>query len=193
MPRFIPRASLVALCVALHGCALHRPETPSAPLAQPRLYELKNWRLEGRIGVRVGEEGWSADLFWTHEGRQDRLRVSGPFSQGMVSIVVQDDLIYVNEGEGRVSSSRNPDALLQERLGFAVPLRSLRYWMLGVPAPDAEYRATRDGDAPGFIQQGWTLAFQGYARRDGLNLPSKFTASGENVKLKLIVDEWRID
>lgn len=189
------RVRIAALCLAfaLQGCSLLRPEVPSVPSDQARLYELKNWRLEGRIGVRVGEEGWSADLNWTHEGRQDRLRVSGPFSQGMVSIVAQDDLLYVNEGEGRVVSSRDPDALLRERLGFAVPLRSMRYWMLGLPSPEADYRAIRQGDAAGFVQQGWTLVFQQYTRANGASLPSKFTIAGEGAKLKLIVDEWTIE
>lgn len=185
---------LLAAVLVLPGCALVRTERPAPALtsSQQRLYQLNSWHLDGRIGVQTPQDGWSANLSWDHEGRQDRLRVSGPFSQGMVSIVLQDDLIYINEGDGTVATSRDPDALLKARLGFAVPLASLRYWVLGLPAPGQDEQAAADehGGAKGFRQQGWVLAFEQFTQVRGLSLPQKMTIRGHEVKLKLIADEW---
>jgi outer membrane lipoprotein LolB len=190
------RLYLLGLCAVLHGCA-HFAQESSAPVAdalQDKLYALDAWRLEGRIGVQTPQQGWSANLFWEHDGLQDRLRISGPFSQGMVSIVLQDDLIYINEGQGKEEISHDPDGALQARLGFAVPLKSLRHWILGLPAPGQAHHDQRDafGRLTGFEQQGWVLAFERFAAVQDFVVPEKMTIRGHELKLKLIADDWAL-
>jgi len=193
-PKRLKALALAASLLALEGCSL-LATTTGAPPREQALYDLKSWRMEGRIGVKTPDEGWTANLFWEHEGRQDRLRISGPFSQGMLSIIVQDDLIHINEGNGVEQTSRDPDALLRERLGFSVPLRSLRYWVTGVPSPDAEYvpvSGGASGSARGFRQQGWSLAYEQFLKVGALTLPQRATIRGNDVRLKLIADSWVI-
>lgn len=181
----------------LPGCALFRAEPPGPPMsdeATQALYALKSWRLEGRLGVQTAEDAWQANLFWEHEAGQDRLRVSGPLSQGMVSIVVQKDLIYVNEGNGVTELSRDPEAMLRQRLGFAVPLGSLRYWILGVPDPERAYAAVPGGkgEPDGFRQAGWTVRVDRFMEVGTRWLPQKLLVQGAGVKLKIIGDNWEI-
>jgi len=196
MRSFFRLLSAAVVVVGLNGCALFlkEPAVPGVSQAQQRIYGLSSWRLEGRIGVQTAKDAWHANLFWEHEGRQDRLRISGPFSQGAVSIILQDDLIYINEGHGVVESSREPDVMLKQRLGFAVPLASLRYWVMGVPSPVAEHAAERDssGRIRGFRHLGWLLSFDRFVNVRDLVLPQKMTIQGHEVKLKLIADEWVI-
>jgi outer membrane lipoprotein LolB len=179
----------------LAGCAQLR-KAPVAPAGSPEsFYALKNWRLEGRIGVRTPDDAWQARLFWEHAGEQDRLRVAGPLSQGMVSIIVQKDLIYINEGNGVTELSREPEFLLKERLGFVVPLHSLRYWILGTPDPRLAYTMLpeEEGGGQGFQQAGWLIR-----REEGMAvgshlLPRKLRVEGGGVKLKIIADQWNIE
>lgn len=196
MSRFARRLCFVVLAASLNGCALFQKEPvfPGVSQAQQQIYDLDSWRLEGRIGVQTPNDAWQANLFWEHDGRQDRLRISGPFSQGVVSIILQEDLIYINEGNGVVESSRDPDTMLKSRLGFAVPLASLRYWVMGVPSPAAGHVAERDagGGIRGFRQSGWLLSFDRFVNVRDLVLPQKMMIQGKGVKLKLIADEWVI-
>lgn len=191
------RLALLCGCLLLSGlpgCALLTGQATKPPLSesQKQLYRLSAWKLEGRIAAKMGREGWNANLVWDHEGGQERLRIFGPFNQGTVSIIVQSDLVYVNEGNGVVSQSRDPDAWLKSRLGFAVPLRSLRYWVLGLPAPDSEYKAELDasGGLVGLEQSGWALAFERFDAVGDRILPKKMTIRGSEVVLRLIADEW---
>jgi outer membrane lipoprotein LolB len=189
------RFGLAVLLFGVAGCAL-LPTAAVMPRGDQALYELRSWRLEGRIGVKTPDEGWTANLFWEHDGHQDRLRISGPFSQGMLSIIVQDDLIHINEGNGVEQTSRDPDALLRERLGFTVPLRSLRYWVTGVPSPGVEYvpqTGTTSGGRRGFTQQGWSLIYEAFSQVGDLTLPQKATIRGHDVRLRLIADDWVIE
>lgn len=185
---------MVALAV-LAGCApvSRRPVVLGTETAQRKLMELPHWQMVGRVAVQANTEGWNAHVHWEHDHHQDRIRLSGPFSQGAVSIVLQSDSIYINEGNGVVRSSRDPDSLLRERLGFAVPLSHLRYWMLGLPAPgevssvSADYTTGR-----AFSQQGWHLSFERFNRVNEFDLPQKISVKGGDLKLKLIADEWTL-
>lgn len=186
-------AILLGATLLLQGCASFRsePTAPALPPGAQSLYALKSWRLEGRIGVQTSGDAWQANLFWEHAGTQDRLRISGPLSQGMVSIIVQKDLIYINEGNGVDKLSKNPEAELRERLGFSVPLSSLRYWILGVPAPDAPYSLVAAG---GFQQLGWTIRVDKTVETRGRVLPSKMRVENGDVavKLKIVADTWEM-
>ncbi len=158
---------------------------------------LAAWEMEGRIGVQAPDDAWQASLNWHHTLNQDRLRISGPFSQGAVSIIVQKDLIYLNEGNGKTALSRNPEAMLRERLGFVVPLASLRYWILGVADPSSSYRemSEEDGVVTGFEQSGWRVFLDQMETVGGWYLPRKLrvvNVNGSAVRLKILADNWDI-
>ena len=178
----------------LSGCATFMGGNllPRSTEAQQQLYASKAWTLEGRIAVKSGNEGWSANLFWEHDGGQERLRLYGPFGQGAVSIILQNQMIYINEGNGVVNSSRDPEELLTRKLGFSVPLGSLRYWVLGLPAPDISYQAELDdkGGLKGFQQQAWVLGFENFENVGNFVMTQKMTIQGSQVRLRLVVDEW---
>lgn len=155
--------------------------------------QVAKWELEGRIGVRSSKDSWQASLHWSHDARQDRLRLSGPFNQGLVSIVVQDDLILINEGEGVSQIARDPEVYLKERLGFGVPLRSLRYWVLGVPDPSKPWQSvvSNPGVAGGFDQGGWRVEPRDALAGAGAAVPARLDVEGYGVRLKIIIDQWQ--
>ena len=85
--------------------------------------------------------------------------------------------------------SRNPDAMLRQRLGFAIPLTSLRYWILGVSDPEKKSVSLATG---GFKQAGWEVASDKLTMVDGWMLPQKLRVQGAGVKLKILADSWDI-
>ncbi len=179
----------------LSGCAAVTPPPSPSMARRVKLAELTHWRLDGRIAVQTPDDAFQASLFWEHERQQDRVRISGPFSQGALSIILQDDLIFIRDSSGNTKSSRNVSALLHQELGFSVPLASLRYWVLGIPAPFAAPGQV-SYDPSGLVrrlrQDGWRLDFQTFVPADGYVLPQKLAAQGQDLKLKLFVDDWVI-
>jgi outer membrane lipoprotein LolB len=151
---------------------------------------LQKWALDGRVGVRSRTDAWQADMVWAHDERQDRLRLSGPLSQGLVSIVLQRDLIYINEGDGHEHLAKDPDAALKARLGFSVPLKSLSYWVLGMPNPAEPSKPFSSEGAVGFEQQGWQITPSGRVDLEGRIVPDRLVVEGAGVRLKIIVDRW---
>lgn len=185
--------AIMAIILGLQGCAEMQSRPAAVSGDSARLAGLQRWKLEGRIAVQTPDDAWQANLAWEHEGRQDRLQVSGPLNQGAASIVLQDDLILIDEGGGKESISRDPDALLKEKLGFSIPLQNLRYWILGVSAPgDAsnEMELYPEGRLKHLRQAEWSLDYERYHDWDRFVLPQKVLIQGRSLKLKLFVDEW---
>lgn len=183
-----------AVVLGLHGCVNVEPRSESVAVEQARLARMEYWKLEGRIAVQTAEDAWQANLIWEHDAGQDRLRVFGPLSQGMVSIVLQDDLVLINEGNGSERISRDPDALLKEKLGFSIPLKNLRYWVLGVPAPfePSETDLDSEGRLQRLRQSGWSLDYERYGHWERFVLPQKLVIRGRTLKLKLFADDWTV-
>lgn len=180
---------LVLLVFSLAGCATFQGDVKEKSAAQSPDH-LVNWSMEGRIGVHAAKDSWQADLVWSHDLRQDRLRLSGPLSQGLVSIILQRDLIYINEGDGIDHLARDPEAALKARLGFAVPLKSLRCWVLGIPNAEEPWQPLASGPAGAFVQQGWNIVPSNSVTVGGYSLPGRLLVEGGGVRLKIIVDQW---
>lgn len=177
------------LLLGLTGCATFHGEGEGQPSANAP-DQLTVWSMEGRIGVHAAKDSWQADLNWSHDARQDRLRLSGPLSQGLVSIILQRDLIYINEGDGVEHLARDPEATLKARLGFSVPLKSLRCWILGIPNAEEPWQALVSGPSGAFTQQGWRIVPSNLMAVGGYSLPGRLLVEGAGVRLKIIMDQW---
>ncbi len=182
---------LGVVLVALAGCAIHPERDEGVTMVAPDA--AARWVLDGRIGVQGGPQAIQASLIWEHDARQERLRLSGPLSQGLVSVVAQGDVLLINEGEGAQTVYRNPDQALRERLGVPVPLVSLKYWVLGIPDPAAESKPM-GGKAIhfGFEQAGWRVTPSEPKEVGAWRLPGRLVVEGHGVKLKIVIDEWRV-
>ena len=182
-----PFAIFLSLGVA--GCTTLQGGTEESAAARAP-NQLMVWDMEGRIGVHAAKDSWQADLAWSHDLNQDRLRLSGPLSQGLVSIVLQRDLIYINEGDGIDHLARDPEAALKARLGFAVPLKSLRFWILGIPNAEESWKPLSSGPEGAFTQQGWRITPSALTAVGGYSLPGRLLVEGDGVRLKIIMDQW---
>lgn len=196
--RITPSCRLIPIALIAHlvltGCSLPGTSITARPnsAGDQSLYDLHYWRSEGRLGIKTAKGGSNANLFWEHDGNQDRVRISGPFSQGAVSIILQNDLIYINEGNGVTETSPQPEEALRRRLGLNIPVTSLRFWMMGLPSPAGDviglHRAA-DGTR-GFTQDGWSVICDSFIPFGQGLVPRKVTVQGKGIKLKLLIDNW---
>lgn len=165
------------------------------PERAERLAALQSWSLRGRVSVIDGEDGWHGTLNWTHEGPDAyRLDIIGPLGQGRVTVIstAEGVLLRSEEGEQRAA---DPETLVAQTLGVALPVSGLIDWVKGLPTDAPVDRLTLDdaGRTLELEQQGWTLRYLGYADVDGVDLPSRLNAVRDTVTVKLAVGTWRID
>jgi outer membrane lipoprotein LolB len=188
--------SLLVLCVALAGCQT-RPVAPVAPLA-PRpweervamLQQAREWELDGRTAVSLGDQGWQASLDWRQNEDTSELHLAGPLGTGATQVTLTPAGVSVN---GAAPSAAQTEKL-DEKLGFALPLAQLRYWLLGVPAPGERFEVTQnaDGRAASLTQAGWSIEYERYLQVSDDWLPKLLSMTRAQVRVRVAVDHWTL-
>ena len=189
MNRVVRRAVLCCVCICLFSaCSLApvKTDVKYSRIARQHIYSLTYWEFSGRIALQNHENSWSANIEWVHEPEQDQLFLSGPFGQGAVRIILQPKSILIDYGDGRVESSEHVNEFIFRQLGFFVPALALRYWVLGLTAPDATHIDIDDG----FSQFDWDVHYQHFIPINGELMPRKIKVIKGDEKLKLIIDHW---
>lgn len=192
------RGALLAAVVLLAGCATQTSRTAMAPDVL-RLQSIAGFQLEGRIGVSTARDGFNADLSWRQLDDDVLLAVRGPMGIGRVEVAGNADGVEVRSADGSVVTLADPSSAFLELYGLDLPLASLRYWAVGVPRPGSPgARLVRaDGTAAGRIdaleQDGWQVRYDQYRDFDGWVLPRKLELTSPEVRVRLVIRDWRID
>jgi outer membrane lipoprotein LolB len=183
--------ALAALAV-LAGCAT-RPAGPLAGAA-PDPRALEHWSAVGRLALAAGVEGGSGSFIWEQQAATMRLDLRGPLGAGALQVVATPDSLSVADGAGRSLDAEAARTELRARLGADLPWSSLRYWMLGVPAPDAPADVTDAPSAPLRLieQSGWRIGYEAFTAVAGWSLPRRLTATSGDVRVRVVVDQWSV-
>lgn len=163
-----------------------KPDGNYSRTAMLRLYEVGHWSFEGRLALTGQNDSWSANISWEHSPETEKIKLSGPMGQGAVVISLTGNVVTIDRGGDDVRSSVHPEEFINQQLGMFVPVRSLRYWVVGLPEPSLAYN---DTDA-GFNQAGWLNEYKQMQIVGDGAMPHKITVMNNKIKLKLIIDHW---
>jgi len=178
--------------VLLSACSIApvEPEMRYSRGAMLHLYELEHWSFEGRLALTGRNDSWSANISWEHSPELEKIKLTGPLGQGAVIISLSGNSVAIDRGGNDVQTSTRPEEFINQQLGMFVPVKSLRYWVVGLPEPSHSYK---DTDA-GFNQSGWLNEYkQMQSVNDNGAMPHKMMVMNNQVKLKLIIDHWILD
>jgi len=152
-----------------------------------------HWTLQGRLGVSDGHHGGSGSLTWTQDGDHYDFVLRGPALSGVSFHLSGGPDGAVLDGL-RGGPLRGPDAeaLMRRALGWDVPLRDLRAWVLGLRA-DSGPAVLRFGEnkLPSLLQQdGWAVDYRAWDTSRQPPLPSTVFAAKPPYKVRLSVESW---
>jgi outer membrane lipoprotein LolB len=183
---------LVPLAVLLAGCAA---APPSRLLPPPDPDALAGWTATGRLALAAGDEGGSGSFVWSQASESTTLQVRGPLGAGGLVIETDGRSLRLVEGNGRIIDPQSARQELRRRLGADLPLASLRYWMLGVPAPGSQARLVPGRRPPLRVieQSGWRVGIDEFRSVAGFSLPVRLTATTDTARLKVVVSEWDLE
>jgi outer membrane lipoprotein LolB len=180
----LARGALLALALLLTAC--------TGPGIRPGVDDQRHWQLSGKLGLRGPQLAESAYLNWRQCGESYDMRISGPLGQTVARIDGNGAELTVRlEGQEPVTTA-NPEQLLQERLGWSVPLRALRYWVRAEQAPGPSAEITGPAGQPSELKQlGWHVRYLAWHQAGTLTLPAKLTLRNDSgLQATLLINDW---
>lgn len=191
---------MLFMCWLLAACAII-PKPPEVEAGidnsaawqahQTELKQLQTWSIQGRVAT--GQLlGWTGDLSWRQQGGHFDVRLSAPLGAGGFRASGTLDEVTVRTKDRTVRTD-DPQQLVQRILGFPFPLRTLRYWARGLPAP-GDYDSisvNAEGRLIGLRQQGWQLSYLDYEQKDGQPaLPTRIVLENGETRIRMVVARW---
>jgi outer membrane lipoprotein LolB len=182
--------TLAAGCAARKGLEL--PELGDWENRRAMLVQLDEWAFNGRIGVAAGDDGFSGSLRWTQDGDRFEATVSGPLGIGTVRLEGDGARVALTDKDGNRTVLGDAERDLYLRYGWTIPVRSLRYWALGIPDPalPAETELDGDGQLAHLVQGGWRVDITRYGEGGGQPMPTRLRAASEQTSVRLAIHKW---
>lgn len=191
---------LLTLVLMLGACSnLHQRETlefggdaSAWQTHRKAVTPLDSWTLQGKLGVRAPTESGSGTVLWLQQQEQYDIRLSGPLGRGATRIQGNDRGVTLDiAGQPPVSAS-SAEALLEQQVGWRLPVEHLLWWVRGLPAPGSPSRLQLNPDSQlaRLAQAGWTVEYSRYQQIDGVQLPQRLQLSGYDMLLTLVITRW---
>jgi outer membrane lipoprotein LolB len=166
-----------------------------AGLHQSRCDELlirDQWELEGRIAINDGRDGGSGRFNWQRHGNNASMEFHGALGRGAWRLQADGSGAVLELANGEISRAASVGQLVEQALGWDIPVDALAWWVRGCAAPGDRGRRELDehGWLMGLSQFGWEIEYGKYADTKGIFLPQKLKASQDSYVVKLLVRNW---
>lgn len=151
------------------------------------------WEINGKVGIRAPSDSGSGTLYWLQRNDYYDIRLSGPLGRGAARLTGHPgdvSLEVANQGRYQAAS---PEDLLQQQLGWRLPVGNLVYWVRGLPAPEGKSTVVLDGDSrlARLEQAGWTVEYTRYSQQGAYWLPERLKLHGQDLDVTLVIKDWQ--
>jgi outer membrane lipoprotein LolB len=119
-------------------------------------------QLQGVFGIVTPQSHESGHFIWAQDSqRQFSLELYGPLGLGATSLIEQDGVVTLETSQGKKYTASSPELLLQNNLGWSMPVQGMTYWLLGLPVPELPFQAQYDQGhrIVSLAQSGWMIQY----------------------------------
>ena len=191
---------LAVALLAIAGCGLKRDPAQQERLErlwldlQQQAAAVDSWNLRLRAAITYYDEAYNVSIRWEREGQKSMMLLEAPFGQGVFSIDrPQSGWYRLRLPDGREFSNEKPEALLQDVIGWSLPISGLEFWIRGLPHPngDYSYRLDDGGSARSIRQDDWDIDYLDYFADASPRLPRRMRLEHDELTLKLVIERWQ--
>ena len=180
---------LLATALLVSACSSFQPQVNQQPNIQPNT-PIENWQLRGKLGIRNGKRADSVYINWTQCQGQFNIRITGPFGQGAARLFGSNQLVTFENNKQQRFYADSPEKLLQQQLGWSLPVSQLYYWLRALPSPTSEY--IYSDNQTDFSQQHWQISFPRFETVNNYHLPTKIIAEQAPLKVTFLIKQWQL-
>ncbi len=162
---------------------------------QRTLGEFNNWNMHARAVITLKGEAYNIGIRWQRQAEHFMMLLEAPFGQGVFRMESTASGTYqLRLPDGQEFENSTAEALLEDVIGWSLPISGLEYWIRGLPRPGSAY--SHRGDSGGrtrFISQDqWAIDYLDYFEpQPDPQLPRKIKLVSDTVTLKLIIEHWQ--
>lgn len=188
-------AATLLVVLLIGGCAA-APTLPPVDWNRVKLERqaLDHWEMTGRAAVATATDGWTANISWRQQAAESDLRLQGALGVGGVRVLSDGQTFEIETSKGEKITAEDAAAALEKAIGVPLPVGSLRFWLLGVPAPQTA--AVEELDDHGRLrkleQNGWKAMYDRYVYLNDAWLPGRVRLENGSLRMRVVVDEWRL-
>ena len=198
-PRRAALGLAAAAIVALSGCASVQPQGPSTSNAATAVTAQTTRAYHGRFAVQyVDQNGQQRNAYgnfdWQERGDTVTLQLRNPLGQTMAIVTSSPSAATLELPNRQPLTADNVSTLMQNALGFALPVEGLRYWLQPSVAPTSKATTEKDPQQETRLkeiqQDGWTIDYIAYADAPATGVKRVNLARTEPpLDIKLVLDQ----
>lgn len=206
-PRNVIPGILISCVFALFsGCATLPDQTKSDAViktisteaaANTQNVSAADFNILGRISIQDEKQSFSGSFRWQHLATSDEILLFTPLGQAVAEITKDDEGVRLITSKLEAFYAADVENLTQEILGWRLPLNGLQYWIQGTHSPVTA--AEKDLDSQDRIvairQDGWHIHYNSFApaQTNPIPLPKVLNLVYQNLKIRLVVDDWKVE
>ena len=200
--RLVRRPALglaAAALLALAGCATQPPHQPSTSNATTSLTTQTSRAYHGRFAVQyVDQNGQQRNAYGNFDWRETdstvTLQLLNPLGQTLAVVTSSPAEATLELPDRQPLAADNVSTLMQQALGFALPVEGLRYWLQPSVAPTSRAHTKADPQDPSRLaqikQDGWTVDYVAYADAPASGVKRlNLTREEPPLAIKLVLDQ----
>jgi outer membrane lipoprotein LolB len=175
----------------LSGCASVPPPSTTVDPSQVSAFELN-----GRVNVRTDRGAYPGSIRWQHGPSIDEVWLFSPVGSAVAHMRQDPSGALLVASDGKEYRAEDVHALARDVLGWDLPLNGLQYWVRGLPWPalDSTDEQRDESGRPKLLKQaGWRVAYIDWTPAGVAGLPSKLDVAGEGLRMRLVIDRWKVD
>lgn len=179
------------------SCALRAHDVTPLMTQKQRLHILKNanhFQLSGGIALKTSQKKLSGSFAWEQWSISHyAFNVSGPFGIGSSRILATKTQTVLTDDHGKNYVGANAHILMQQCLGWSIPVSAFYYWIRGLPVPGKSYHANYNhyGRVILLKQMGWNIHFVMYRVYDRhIDMPSQILFQGPHIQGVINIQGW---
>lgn len=138
------------------------------------------------------DDSVSGHFDWQQRGQQAHIDLRSPFGQTLAKLIIDEQAQLLVPDRAPLVA---PDAetLTQQQLGWSLPVRGLRYWLLGQAQPDGPSHITPSESEPHIAQlnqNGWQIDYLSWHDNQPQRINLHWLNGNPKLELRLILDTW---
>jgi len=180
----LARALVIAALFILSGCASYKPVSLEMGVT---LAPSNEFTASGKLGIRSTQVNESGRFTWIQQGPDYEIELLDPFGRQVMNLMGETGQVVLRSNSAAPKMAGTPEELMQELLGWQIPVAPARFWLQGHPAPGVKFQQEQRNQ---FQQLGWTVDILALQTLPLGTVPRKVRLTYEDLQLTLIIGDW---